>query len=109
MEGIRGLLQSSDQSGRLDLCPLIYVLALEPLLRRLRDERVCPALHVISLTGYEEGGQKVQEGTKVNFDKKKGLWLGAWRGGIPLLGPFPWSDGPIHNLTVWFRSGLQVE
>ena len=33
------------------LSPLLYVLALEPLLRRLRDERVRPALRRVSLTG----------------------------------------------------------
>ena len=32
-------------------------------------------------------------GAKVNFDKIKGLQLGAWRGGLPLHGPFRWSDG----------------
>ena len=26
-------------------------------------------------------------GAKINFDKNKGLQLGAWKGGIPLLGP----------------------
>ena len=27
-------------------------------------------------------------GTKINFDKSDGLWLGAWMGGVPLPGPF---------------------
>ena len=35
----------------LGILPLLYVLALEPLLRRLRDERACPALRGIMLTG----------------------------------------------------------
>ena len=27
-------------------------------------------------------------GAKINFDKSEGPWLGAWRGGVPLPGPF---------------------
>ena len=46
---------------------------------------------------------------KVNFDKSEGLWLGAWRGSIPLPGPFNWSDDPVRILGVWFRPGLQLE
>ena len=42
--------QSSDRSGRVALCPL-YVLAMEPLLRRLRDEQACPALRGVPLIG----------------------------------------------------------
>ena len=48
-------------------------------------------------------------GAKVNFDKSEGLWLGTWRGSVPLPGPFHWSDGPIHILGVWFGPGLQPE
>ena len=39
---------------------------------------------------------------KINFDKIEGLRLGAWRSGVPLPGPFHWSDGPICILGVWF-------
>ena len=39
-------------------------------------------------------------GVKISFDKSKGLWLGAWRGGVPLLGLFRWNDGPIRILGV---------
>ena len=82
------------------LSPLLYVLALEPLLRRLRDERARPALCEISLAGNVhakistyadditvfvssrldilavkkavERYEKV-EGAKDNFDKSEGL------------------------------------
>ena len=37
---------------------------------------------------------------KVNFDKSKGLRLGAWRDGVPLPVPFYWSDVPIRILGV---------
>ena len=48
-------------------------------------------------------------GAKVNFDKSEGLRLGAWRGSVPLPGPFRWSDGPVCILGVWFGPGLQLE
>ena len=43
-------IERSFQQGCL-LSPLLYVLVLEPLLRRLRDEGACPALRGILLTG----------------------------------------------------------
>ena len=46
---------------------------------------------------------------KTNFNKSKDLRLGAWRGGIPLPGPFRWSDGPIRILSVLFGLGLQLK
>ena len=86
------------------MSPLLYVLALEPLLRRLRDERTRPALRGTRLTGCVrakisafadditvfvsrrldivavkmavERYEKVA-GAKVNFDKSEGLRLGA--------------------------------
>ena len=48
-------------------------------------------------------------GAKVNFDKSEGLRLGAWRGGVPLPGPFRWSYGPVRILGAWFGLGLQLE
>ena len=39
-------------------------------------------------------------GANINFDKSRGLQLGAWRGGVPLPEPFCWSDGPICILGV---------
>ena len=42
-------------------------------------------------------------GAKVNFDKSKSLRWDSWRGGVPLPGPFRWSDGSVRILGVWFR------
>ena len=118
------------------LSPLLYVLALEPLLRRLRDRGARPALRGILLSGsvrakisafadditvfvsrrrdivaVKEAVARYEKvaGAKVNFDKSEGLRLGAWRGSVPLPGPFRWSDGPVRILGVWFRPGLQLE
>ena len=118
------------------LSPLLYVLAMEPLLRRLRDEGTSPALRGIPFVGrlaarvsafvdnvtvfvsrrqdIEAVKEAVVEyeriaGAKVNFDKSEGLRLGAWRGSNTLPGPFRWSDGPIRILGVWFGPDLQLE
>ena len=118
------------------LSPLLYVLALEPLLRRLRDEGASPALRGITFVGclaarvsaltddvtvfvsrlqdIEAVKEAVDEyeriaGAKVNFDKSEGLRLGAWMGSNTLPGPFRWSDGPIRILRVWFGPDLQLE
>ena len=115
------------------LSPLLYVLALEPLLRRLRDEGTSPALRGIPLVGrlvarvsmfadditvfvsrrldieaVKEAVVKSERiaRAKVNFDKSEGLRLGAWRGSNTLPGPFHWSDGPIRILRVWFGPDL---
>ena len=116
------------------LSHLLYVLALEPLLRRLRDRGARPARRGILLsdsvrakisaddiTVFVSGRRdivvvkeavaryKKVAGAKDNFDKNKVLRLGAWRGSVPLPGPFRWSDGPIRILGVWFGPGLQLE
>ena len=86
------------------LSPLLYVLALEPLLRRLRDEKVSPALRGISFAGplsaevstYADditvfvsrrlNKKAVKKAVaryeqiaraKINFDKSEGLRLGS--------------------------------
>ena len=99
-------------------CPLsflLYVLALEPQLRRLRDEKANPALCGVPFAGrvkakvsayadditvfvshrldilavkVVERYEEVED-AKINFEKSEGLRLGAWRGGIPLPGPLP--------------------
>ena len=113
--------------------PLLYVFALEPL---LRDGKTRLALCRIMLTGsiqakipvftddmtvfvshrldiivVKKAVKKYEKvaGAKVNFDKSKGLWLGAWREGIPHPGPFHWSDKPVRILGVWFGPGLHLE
>ena len=95
------------------LSPLLYVFVLEPLLRRLRDGGVNPALRGVPFAGsftarvsafadditvfascrqdIEAVKKAVGEyeriaGAKVNFDKSEGLQLGAWRGSDTLLG-----------------------
>ena len=109
------------------LSPLLYVLALDSLIRMLRDEKAIPALRSILFAGplsakvsayadditvfvsrcldikavkkavarYEQ-----IEGANVNFDMSEGLQLRACRGGVPLPGPFCWSDRPILILGV---------
>ena len=86
------------------LSPLLYVLALEPLLRRLRDERTSPSLRGIpfvsslaarvsafaddvtvfvsrrlDIKAVKEAVVEYERiaGAKVNFDKSEGLRLGA--------------------------------
>ena len=116
------------------LFPLLYVLTLEPLLHRLRNGAANKVLHGIpfasclrakvsmytnditvfvscqlDIKAVKKVVERYEEvtGVKINFDKSKGLWLGAWRGGVPLLGPFCWSDRPIYILR--FRPGLQLK
>ena len=107
------------------LSPLLYVLALEPLLRRLRDEGTIPSLRSVPFAGpltarvsafaddttvfvsrrldikaVKEAIVEYERiaGAKVNFDKSEGLRLVAWRGSNTLPGPFRWSDGPVRIL-----------
>ena len=118
------------------LFPLLYFLALEPLLRRLRDRTTNPALSGVPFAGLltarvsafaddiivfvsrhldikavkkAVGEYERIAGAKVNFDKSKGLRLGAWRGSDTLPGPFRWSDGPVRILGLWFGPDLQLE
>ena len=103
-EGVQGHLQSGVRSGRAAPSPILYFLALEPLLCRLRDEGTNPALRGIPFAGpltargsafadditvfvsrhldIEAVKKVVGEyeriaGAKVNFDKSEGLQLGA--------------------------------
>ena len=113
------------------LFPLLYILALEPLFRRLKDEGANPALHGVPFAGpltfadditifisrrldikavkKAVGGYERIAGAKVNFDKSEGLWLGAWRSSNTLSGPFRWSDGPVRIFGVRFGPDHQLE
>ena len=110
------------------LSPLLYVLALEPLLWRLRDGGARPALRGILQSGcvrakisaftnditvfvswrrdivaVKEAVARYEKvaGAKVNFDKSEGLLLDAWRGSVPQPGSFRWSDCLFPILGVW--------
>ena len=88
---------------------------MEPLLHRLRDEKANPALSRVPFAGcvrvkvsaytnditvfvsldldilaVKKAVERYEEvaGAKINFDKSEGVRLGAWRGGVPLPGPF---------------------
>ena len=108
---------------------LLYVLALEPLLRRLRDEGTNSALRGVTFAGPLTARvstfadditvfvsrrldikavkkavgeyERIAE-AKVNFDKSEGLRLGAWKGSDTLPRPF-------RILGVWFGPDLQLE
>ena len=107
--------------------PLLYILALVPLLRGLRDEGENPALHGVPCAGPLTASvsafaddirvfvsrsldikavKKVVseyeqiEGAKVNFDKSEGLRLSVWKSSDTLPGPFCWSDGPVRILGM---------
>ena len=115
---------------------LLWVLALEPLLRRLWGAVVNPALRGVLFAGclrakvsaytdditvlvsrrsdikaVTKAVERYEEiaGAKINFYESKGLQLSAWRSGVPLPGPFGWSDGPVCILDMWFVPGLQLE
>ena len=87
------------------LSPLLYILTLEPLLQRLRDEKTSPALHYIPFAGpllakvsryadditvfvfcyldilaMKKAVVKYKQiaGAKINFDKSEGLCLKGW-------------------------------
>ena len=115
------------------LSPMLYILALEPFLCKLKAN---PALGGLMLPGSSEivrytayadnvsvlltSNAKVEEvskeigryeavtGTKIDRKKSIGLWLGWWKG-CALSGPFIWKDGPCKILSIWFGSNLQLE
>ena len=69
---------------------------------------VSSRLDILAVKKAVEKYDKVA-GAKVNFDKSEGLQLGAWKSGVPLPGPFGWSDEPVHLLRVWFGPSLRLE
>ena len=132
-----GLLRSSRRPGRVALC-LLNVLALEPLLLRLRDEKAsstqCGILFASPLSAkvsaYADdisvfvscrldikAVKKVVAryeqiaGAKINFDNSKGLQLGAWRGGVPLPGHSRMNGRtrPHHRGVFWVRPPTEAK
>ena len=113
------------------LSPLLYCLALEPLLRRLRDRgrrgvtlpggaRALNSAYADDVSVFVSSSEDITAvqqalgeyeritGAKINCDKSAGLRLGAWRR-LNLPGPFEWTDGPIKILGIWFGPDLQLE
>ena len=115
------------------LSPMLYILVLEPFLRRIKANPVLRGLtlpgtsEVARYTAYaddvsvlvtssaeveevskEIGRYEAVTGAKINREKSVGLRLGSWKGCV-LPGPFIWKDGPCKILGVWFGPDLQLE
>ena len=111
------------------LSPLLYVLALEPLLRRLRDEGTCPPLRGIKLIGSVRakistvGGREIRKCSRcqVQLWQKRRLSVGYLEVGLPParalpLGwpsrPHPWGVGGVwvwKSGRVWLRRWLSLK
>ena len=75
------------------LSPLLYVLTLEPLLRRLRDERTGPSLRGIPfVSSLAARVSAFADDITVFVSRRLDI-----------------SDGPIRILGVWFGPDLQLE
>ena len=115
------------------LSPILYILALEPFLCKLKANPVLRGLTlpgsskvaryteyaddvsvlVTSSAEVEEVNKEITryeavEGAKINREKSVGLRLGSWKG-CALPGPFIWKDGPCKILGVWFGPDHQLE
>ena len=115
------------------LSPMLYILALEPFLRKLKANSALRGLtlpgasEVARYTAYaddvsvlvtssaeveevskEIGRYEAVTGAKINREKSVGLRLGSWKG-CALPSPFTWKDSPCKILGVWFGPDLQLE
>ena len=115
------------------LSPMLYILALEPFLCKLRANPILRGLTlpgaavtarytayaddvtvlVTSSAEIEEVSKEIGRyehvtGAKINREKSVGLRLGSWKG-CALPGPFSWTDGPCKILGVWYGPDLQLE
>ena len=106
------------------LLPLLYILVLEPFLRKLKANPVLRGLtlpgasEVARYTAYaddvsvlvtssaeveevskEIGRYEAVTGAKINREKSVSLQLGSWKG-FALPAPFIWKDGPCKILGV---------
>ena len=115
------------------LSPMLYILALEPFLHKLKEYL---ALHCLTLPGSSEvarytayadvvsvlimssaeveevskeiGRYEAVTRAKINREKSIGLRLGSWKV-CALPGPFIWRDSPCKIFSVWFGPDLQLE
>ena len=113
--------------------PMLYILALEPFLRKLKANPVLCSLmlpgssEVVRYTAYadnvsmlvmssaeveevskEIGRYEAVAGAKINHEKSVSLRLGLSKG-CALPCPFIWKDGPCKILGVWFGPDLQLK
>ena len=111
------------------LSPLLYVLVLESLLRRLRDEGANPALFEIpfasrcnarvspfadDITVFVSRHSDIEAVKKAvkRYERVAGAKGCGWVLGVvasPLPGAFLWSDRPVRILREWFGPHLQQE
>lgn len=116
-------------------CPLsllLYTLALEPILRRLRERTCSLALRRISVAGearvrvsaYADDVSifllcrkeiEVMQKSPERYEKFMVprlsltiLPLAAWKG-VAFTGLFRWTDGRVRILRVWFGPDTQLE
>ena len=117
------------------LSPILYILTLEPFLRKLRGGATGPRLQgVVSaegvrttdseyaddVTAYVSSIKDIQHvaeavdqfnrvtGAQINRDKSHGLRLGRWRrDNVRLPNAFDWTDGPIKILGIWVGPDVQ--